>query len=54
MQFQALRLKVRTLIPIDTEPSQTIEDAFHKFRAIALHIRVFNSQHHRAACTARK
>ena len=52
--FQALRLKRRTFIPVDAQPSQAVENALDEFRTIAFDVRVFNAQDHGAAAAARE
>ncbi len=54
VQIQALRLKVRSFVPVDTQPSQAVQDALHQFRAIAFDVRILDAQHHGAAPAACK
>ena len=41
---QALRLEERPFIPVESEPIQSVENAFHQFRPIPLDVRVFDSK----------
>ncbi len=44
----------RSFVPVEAQPTQTIEDAFHQFGAIALGIGILDSQDERAALVSRK
>ena len=41
---QALRLEERPFIPVESEPIQSVENAFHQFRPITLNVCVFDSK----------
>jgi hypothetical protein len=54
MQIQSLRLEIRAFVPIDAKPTQAVQNALNQLRAIALDVRVLDTQNHRAATPARE
>ena len=48
IEFHALGLEVRALVPINAQPAQSFEDALHHRRRGALQVGVFDAQHQRA------
>src|ERR1019366_2324955 len=54
VQIHALRLEVRALIPIDAQPAQPDEDAFHHLRRRALEVSVLDAEDERASVMSRE
>src|SRR5262249_28364989 len=54
IQLETLRLVDRALIPIHTQPTQTINDSLHQLGLIALCISIFNAENQDSILAARK
>ena len=54
IEHEPLRLVVRPFVPIDPQPAQAFEDAFHEFRPVPLRIGILDTQNHGPPLPSRK